>query len=240
MSAALARPIPESRRIRVRVWELPVRIAHWCIVFSLLVLAATGFYIGHPFISVSGMARDHFVMGTIKVIHFYAAIVFTLAVLSRLAWMFMGNRYARWNQFIPTSRRRLHNMYESLRFYLFIRRDPPPVIGHNALAGAAYSVIYGICLVMIGTGLAMYAPQAPVGSPMRWFAFLIPFFGGLPTARLIHHIGMWLLLAFMVHHVYSSILVSAVEHNATIESIVSGNKFVTPETLAEESEESDA
>lgn len=240
MSAALAKPMPESARIPVRVWELPVRIAHWLIVFSILVLAATGFYIGNPFISVPGMARDHFVMGTMKVVHFYAAIVFTLAVLSRIAWMFMSNRYGRWHQFIPTTGRRLRNLYQSIEFYMFIRHRPPTTIGHNALAGATYAVIYGICLVMIGTGLAMYAPAAAVGSPMRWFAVLIPLFGGLPTARLIHHIGMWLLLAFMIFHVYCSILVTSIEQNSTIESIISGNKFVTPETLAHESEERDA
>ncbi len=240
MSAALARPMPESRRIRVRVWELPVRIAHWLIVFSLLVLAATGFYIGHPFISVPAPARDHFVMGTVKVIHFYAAIVFTLAVLSRLLWMFLGNRYARWNQFVPTTAARWRDLRETFKFYIFVRRDPPSTVGHSALAGVFYAAVYGVCLVMIGTGLAMYAPEASVGSPMRWFAFLIPFFGGLPTAHLIHHIGMWVLLAFAVHHVYSAILYSAVQHNGTVESIVSGNKFVEPEALAAEAEESDA
>ena len=63
------------------------------------VLSATGFYIGHPFIAVSGPARDHFVMGTMRVIHLYTAIVFSLAVLFRIYWMFVGNRYARWDQY---------------------------------------------------------------------------------------------------------------------------------------------
>jgi Ni/Fe-hydrogenase 1 B-type cytochrome subunit len=59
------------------VWELPVRVTHWLIVVSIAVLAVTGYYIGDPFIAVSGPARDHFVMGTMRVIHLYAAIVFT-------------------------------------------------------------------------------------------------------------------------------------------------------------------
>ena len=37
---------------------------------------------------------------------------------------------------------------------------------------------------------------------------------------------MWLLWGFAVHHVYSAILMSQVEANATIESIFSGYKFV--------------
>jgi Ni/Fe-hydrogenase 1 B-type cytochrome subunit len=68
---------------------------------------------------------------------------------------------------------------------------------------------------------------------MRLFTFLIPLFGGLQSARAIHHIGMWLLLGFAVHHVYSAILMSQVEANATVESIVSGYKFVPRQDVLE-------
>ena len=61
---------------------------------------------------------------------------------------------------------------------------------------------------------------------MRWFGFLQPVFGGLATMRYLHHLGMWLLLGFFAHHVFSSILMSNIEQNATLESIVSGYKFV--------------
>jgi hypothetical protein len=101
--------LPPARRdlVRVYVWQLPVRITHWLIAGSILVLSVTGFYIGTPFIIVSGPAGQHFVMGTIKVIHYYAAIVFTLAVGVRLLWMFMGNKYSRWDKFLPVRERRL-------------------------------------------------------------------------------------------------------------------------------------
>jgi Ni/Fe-hydrogenase 1 B-type cytochrome subunit len=42
---------------------------------------------------------------------------------------------------------------------------------------------------------------------------------------------MWLLLGFAVHHVYSSVLMSTIEANATVESIFSGYKFVPREDL---------
>jgi Ni/Fe-hydrogenase 1 B-type cytochrome subunit len=42
---------------------------------------------------------------------------------------------------------------------------------------------------------------------------------------------MWLLLGFAVHHVYSSVLMSTVEANATVESIFSGYKFVPEDDL---------
>ena len=90
-----------SELVRVYVWEVPVRVTHWLIALSIVVLSATGLYIGHPFITVSGRPRQHFVMGWVKVIHGYTAYVFMAAVVVRLIWMFTGNRYARWDKFIP-------------------------------------------------------------------------------------------------------------------------------------------
>jgi Ni/Fe-hydrogenase 1 B-type cytochrome subunit len=84
---------------------------------------------------------------------------------------------------------------------------------------------------MIFTGLAMLSASAPVDSYLRWFDFLQPIFGGLATARYLHHVGMWLLLGFFAHHIFSAILMSNIEQNATLESIFSGYKFVPREDL---------
>ena len=220
-----------SEIVRVYVWELPVRVTHWLIALSIAVLSATGIYIGHPFITVSGPAGEHFVMGWAKVIHSYAAIAFTLSVLARVTWMFTGNKYAHWDKFIPVHRPRRSGLWPTLKFYLFALRKPPGFVGHNPLAGLTYTLVFGLYFAAIATGLAMYSASAGVGSPMRAFTFLIPFAGGLQTARWIHHIVMWLLLGFTVHHVYSGVLMSSVEANATMESIFSGFKFVPREDL---------
>ena len=39
---------------------------------------------GYPMLTAAGEASDHFLMGWAKLIHFYAAIVFALSVLSRI------------------------------------------------------------------------------------------------------------------------------------------------------------
>jgi Ni/Fe-hydrogenase 1 B-type cytochrome subunit len=233
-AAAPARPFDppkakqssEGRLVRVYVWELPVRLTHWGIALSIFVLAFTGFYIGRPFLVVPGEARFHFVMGTVKAIHFYAAIVFAIAVLSRIAWMFLGNRYARWNQLLPVSAERLREWWQALAFYLFLRREPPPVVGHSPLAGAAYSVVFLLYLLMIATGFALYSASAALDSPMRVFDFLVPLLGGLQTARWIHHVSMWLLLGFFVHHLSSALLMSILERTGVLDSIFSGYKYL--------------
>ena len=226
-------PHSEHRKdlVRVYVWEFPVRLTHWVIAISFFVLGVTGFYIGHPFITVSGEAKQHFVMGWMRAIHFYFAIAFVLAVVLRIAWMFMGNKYASWNKFIPVTKRRFKGLLPTIKFYLSNMRKPPGFVGHNPLAGLDYTIIFLLDIVLIVTGFAMYAASAPRGSVMQVFTLLIPYVGGLQTARLIHHVTMWLIAGFAVHHVYSAVLMSTVEANATIESIVSGYKFVPREDL---------
>lgn len=210
---------------RVYVWDAMVRTTHWAIVLSIFVLSFTGIYIGRPFYAVSSVG-DHFVMGTMKAIHFWAAIVFTLAVLSRIAWMFLGPKYARWNQFLPVAGERRRGLWETLKFYLLIRKDEPGFVGHNPLAGLAYVAVFGLYLTAIGTGLGIYALSADVGTWPRAFTWLAFLFGGPQTARWIHHMVMWLLLGFMVHHIASAILMARVERTGTMDSIFSGFKFV--------------
>ena len=227
-SAPLAAP---SDVVRVYVWQIPVRITHWLIALSIVVLSVTGFYIGNPFITVSGPAGQHFVMGWIKVIHRWTAWVFVGAVLARVIWMFTGNKYAHWDKFIPIHRSRIRGLWPTIKFYLFALRKPPGFVGHNPVAGATYTLVFGLYFLAIATGLMLSGASADVESPLRWFATWAPLVGGLQIARWIHHVVMWLLLGFAVHHVYSSVLMSTIEANATVESIFSGYKFVPREDL---------
>ncbi len=237
MNNVQAAPIPsqpvvaeELNLARVYVWELPVRVCHWAIVLSIAVLAVTGLYIGRPFLLSPGEARGEFVMGWMTAVHYYAAIVFTLAVLARIAWMFMGNPYSRWDKFVPFRHRRVRGILPTIKYYLFLSR-PPGFVGHNPLAGLTYLAVYALCLVQVLTGLALFSVNMDIHSPLRVFAFLLPLFGGAQTARWIHHVIVWLLLGFVVHHVYAAVLVGIAERNATVDSIVSGYKWVNPKDL---------
>ncbi len=217
---------------KVYVWEWPVRLTHWLTAISIWVLSVTGVYIGFPFLIVSGEAGQAFWTGWMRVIHSYAAIVFALSVLSRIAWMFMGNHYSRWYNFIPVRRESRRGLGQTLKYYLFALRLPPGYVGHNPLAGLTYALLFVTFLVQIATGLALYAAGAHYASPFRAFAFLGPLFGGLQSARFIHHLIMWMIWPFFAHHVYSAILMSQVEPTATVESIFSGHKFVPATDVA--------
>lgn len=222
---------PSSDIVRVYVWQIPVRVTHWLIVLSIAVLSATGIYIGHPFMTVPGPAGQSFVMGWMKVIHGYTAFVFIGAVLARVIWMFTGNKYARWDKFLPVYRTRQKGFWPTVSFYSFMRDQPPGYVGHNPLAGFTYVAVFGLYFVAIGTGLAMRGASADVDSAMRWFASLAPLVGGLQIARWIHHAVMWLLLGFAVHHVYSAVLMASIEKTGTMDSIFTGYKWVPKREL---------
>lgn len=237
--AALAE-MERDERVSVYVWDVPTRVLHWSMVFSLFALAVTGFYIGTPFISVPGGAADHFVMGTMRAIHLYAGIVFAATIVARVIWMFTGNYWARWRQFVPTTRARWGRFFETVRFYTFLQVGESGTVGHNPVAGLAYLGVYALCGVEILTGLVLWAPSLPAGSPLAVFAGLAPWLGGFQVVRWVHHVVMWLLLGFFVHHLASAMLMSRFEGNGLMGSIFSGLKFVRREDLEKElSEELD-
>lgn len=208
------------------VWELPVRLAHWVSVICIGVLTVTGIYIAFPFIGTSGDAVNQFLMGTVRFVHFVTAFVFTVSVLSRIYWMFVGNRWASWKQFLPIHPARRRGIGRMLSFYLFLRRKAPGVIGHNPLAGMAYSVLFVLFLMQIATGFALYALPFESGFFPTVFGWITLIFGVQPV-RVVHDLVMWLILAFVVHHVYTAILIDMEERSGLMSSIFSGYKSLT-------------
>lgn len=209
---------------RVYVWDLVVRMTHWIIMITVFILAITGIYLGKPYLIPSGPANEQFVMANMKVVHFYAAIIFTLAVVSRVAWMFIGSHYAGWRQFVPMGKRRRGDVFRMFKFYTFLRSEPPLNVGHNPLAGMTYLAVFGLYFTLILTGFALYSVST--NGYMQFWQFLVPIFGGLQMARWIHHVAMWFLLGFVAHHIWSAMLVSRIEGMGLIDSLFSGFKFL--------------
>ena len=214
-------------RVRLYVWQLPVRFSHWLTAAAIVVLSITGVYIADPFLIPPGGS----VMTTIRTVHIAAAIALLISGLLRTVWLLTGNRFARWKAFIPTTRLQVTELFRQAAFYGFIRREIPKVLGHNQLAASAYLILFFLLLVETITGFALdgLLGAEPGASMFGWLRDLM----GSQTIRLIHHISMWAILAIALFHVYSCILVDHVERNGLMSSIVSGYKFVTPEEILE-------
>lgn len=223
-----------GEQYRQYIWDVTVRSTHWCTALSVFALSLSGIYIGDPYIVAPGEAQGRFVMGTAKAIHFYSGMILCISVSVRLLWMFVGPRRATWREFIPTDRERLVGIFTTLAFYLFIRHAPPRSPGHNPLAGMTYVLVFLLYIFMIVSGLAMAGLSAHVESPLRWLGPVVGLFGGAQTTRWLHHLGMWLLLGFVAHHVFSAFLISVVKQSGTVESIFSGYKWVKPKEAQRE------
>ncbi|HXV22561.1 MAG TPA: Ni/Fe-hydrogenase, b-type cytochrome subunit [Desulfuromonadales bacterium] len=211
------------------VWEWPVRITHWVNVLAIAVLSVTGFYIGHPFYTATDTAQ--YIMGWNRFIHFTFAYLFTVSIIARLIWAFLGNRHASWKAFFPwASKEGRRNIAGTFKYYTFLQRQVPSVLGHNGLAAMAYSAVFALFLLQVLTGFGLYSLYAPDGAMAASFGWVVSLLG-LQGGRLIHHLIMWLLLGFAVHHVYSAWLMDVKEKNGTLSSIFGGYKFVEPEDL---------
>jgi Ni/Fe-hydrogenase 1 B-type cytochrome subunit len=217
-----------SQRVRVYVWQVPVRVTHWVIFASVMVLTVTGAYIADPFL----VPMEGSVMSTMRFWHMLAAWVFLAAGLARTYWLFAGNRFARWRAFFPVTRAQLREVAAQTGWYLFLRRDAPKVLGHNQLAAGAYLIVFFLFFIQTITGFAL----AGVDGSEPWaslFGWVPAVFLGIQNVRLVHHLVMWAIIGFMIHHVYSALLVEHWEKNGLMSSIFTGYKFITRGEIAE-------
>ena len=226
LPANVVRPIDQSlppmmERVRVYVWELPVRLTHWVTFAALVVLTITGSYIADPFFFTPGQDT----MRLVRFIHLVAAYSFVASGVLRTYWLFAGNQFSRWSAFIPTNRRHLREVVSQTQFYLFLRKDLPGILGHNALASGTYLVVFLLFLVQTLTGFALVGIHGtqPWATLLGWVPSVM---FGEQGVRVIHHLLMWAIVAFAIHHVYSAILVDHIERNGLISSIFAGSKFV--------------
>ncbi|MBB3773372.1 cytochrome b [Angulomicrobium tetraedrale] len=120
----------------VRVWDPVVRLFHWTVV--------------------TGCVLNLFILPEGKLAHRYVGYAVAGALVVRLIWGFIGTRYARFSDFVPTPAR--------LRSYLaaLAKGREPRMLGHNPAAA-----------VMMLTLMALLASVAVTG----WMTTLDAFWG---------------------------------------------------------------
>jgi Ni/Fe-hydrogenase 1 B-type cytochrome subunit len=211
---------------RIYVWEFPVRLYHWVNAACIVALAATGYLVGSPLaISYSHEAYQQYWFGTVRFIHFVAAFVFFFNFLVRIYWGFVGNRFARWRNFLPVRREQWREMSEVLKVdILQTSAHELHSVGHNALAGFIYFLSFLMFLFQAFTGFALYSAMS--GSPLlHLFNFVVPLMGGDFVVRQWHHAALWFFVVFTIIHVYLVAYHDYVEGRGTTSSIVGGWKF---------------
>ncbi|MBM7866314.1 Ni/Fe-hydrogenase, b-type cytochrome subunit [Heliobacterium gestii] len=211
----------------VYVWELPVRIYHWLNALSIVLLMATGLYIGNPLLRptvVTGEAATNFFMGYAFMIHIAAGYLFIANYLFRLYWAFVGNEYARSHHW-PWQKSFWIEFFDVLLSYLFLKHHKDEHLGHNPVANLAY---FGFIMVgsvfMALTGFAMYGELNPNGffGGLQWVFHI---FGPSYNVHMLHRLMAWGIVGFVVTHLYLAIRHDMFARNGTLSSMVSGYKF---------------
>ncbi len=212
---------------RIYVWELPVRFYHWVNALAVLTLAITGYLIGQPLAIQRGReAAFSYWFGTVRFTHFLAAFVFFFNFLFRIYWGFVGNRFARWHNFIPYRKEQFKEAVDVLKVDI-LQAETKPIesIGHNAVAGLTYFLTFLAFVFQSITGFGMYAAMSDASLP-RAFAWIVPLMGGDFAVRQWHHLMMWFFIIFSMVHVYLVFYHDYVEGRGVISSMAGGWKFV--------------
>jgi Ni/Fe-hydrogenase 1 B-type cytochrome subunit len=209
----------------VYVYEAPVRLWHWVTLLAMIVLAVTGYLIGAPLPAIGGEAFDTYFFATIRMIHFIAAWVFTVVLLVRIYWAFVGNHSSRSIFYVPVwSGEWWKGFWSQVKYYLFLQDEADLWVGHNPVAQLAMFFMFTLgSLFLVITGFALYAEQWGWGTvPMQLFGWVFVVFGDPQTVRTLHHLAMWYLLLFVLIHVYMAFREDVMSGESVISTMVNG------------------
>lgn len=131
--------------VKIRVWDLPTRLFHWCLVLAVMGLFATG--------NAGGSWMNwHMRLGY---------CVFALLVF-RLAWGIFGGRWSRFTQFVPTPG----------QLWAYLKgKGAPHAVGHNPAGALSVLAFLSVLSLQVATGLisddeiAFTGPLTPLVSP---------------------------------------------------------------------------
>ena len=121
------------------VWDRTTRWFHWVNAICVLGLMAVGLVIFNS--KVLGVSGDGKVL--LKTIHVYTGYVFTVNLVWRLIWGFIGNKYARWKAILPVGK----DYWCSVQAYIVAtkRGEAEQYLGHNPV-GRLMVIFYLFCL----------------------------------------------------------------------------------------------
>ncbi len=220
-------PAPSGSYRWVYLWGWPIRATHWAAVAAFVTLIVTGFYIGQPYFMTSGEASAHYLMGSVRFVHFVAAGVLVACGILRVYWLFAGNRFERWPALFPLRAKDWRHLGQQVKYYLMIQPEKAPhYLGHNPLQQLSYTLLYLVVVVQIVTGFALYGQYLPGGAWYTAAGWVAPLLGGLQVVRFVHHVLTWVILTFVPIHIYLALRADLLEHTGTVSSIVSGGRFV--------------
>lgn len=183
--AERAQSVGYDREKEVQTRSLLVRISHWLLALSILIMIASGFRIYNAMHGAPGIA-------TAFTWHFVGLSLLLPSFLLYILWGMLSGHFQR--DFLPVSAGAFRRDFVSaLRLRLEHRQGE-----YNAVQKVFYWVVLAAILLMIVSGIAMWKPVQSY--PLEVL------FGGLQGARLVHFLAAGVIVAFLLVHVTLVIL----------------------------------
>lgn len=226
-------------------WDRTIRCFHWINVLCLFGLVAVGVVILNA--KVLGVPNDGKIL--LKTTHVWIGYVFTLNLLWRLIWAFIGGTNARWRAILPGGRgylKELSNYITGLR-----TGQLQQYVGHNPIGRIAITLLLLLLLIQAVTGLVLAGTDLfypPFGSWIAaWVAAegvdsttLVPYapeqyneaaYEAMRTLRkpfiTVHYYNFYLLIFLTILHVLAVILTELREGGSLITAMFSGRKLLS-------------
>ena len=180
--------------IKVRVWDLPIRIFHWALVAGISGLAISG--------TLGGNAMNwHFRFG-------YAVLAL---LMFRLVWGLVGGRWSRFGAFVYAP--------QTVIDYLRGKGRPEHGVGHSPVGALSVFAMLGVLVLQVGSGLVSDDEIAFSGPLSRFVSNAT-----VSQATSYHaDIGKWLLLGLVVLHI-AAIVFYLVRKQNLVGAMLHGDK----------------
>lgn len=167
---------------------LSIRIFHWLLVLSVILLVGSGLYISSPGLMPYASMRKA------KRYHLLSQFLFMGAIVWRFYYAIKTNNY---REIIP-SRRDLLALWPLVKFEAFFTSVVPSFRKYNPLQKLVYTSWIPSFIIQGVTGLVLLAP--------RLFSRLEGLFGGLGRARRVHYLNTLYLISTIMGHIYFALI----------------------------------
>jgi Ni/Fe-hydrogenase 1 B-type cytochrome subunit len=218
-----------------------MRIIHWLNAICMVVAVITGLYIGHPYYQsfIADPAVDKYVMAWNRWGHFMVAIIFDVTAVL-IGYLYFFSRFEKpYKKLIPTIKNIVEFWEVFLNLITFNRRKNFDSSHSDSYNIVFFTIFHLLLVFMLFTGLQLYVHGLASGESSIgtwWPAMLhlttdwtINVFGGNMGVRIAHHTSMYLILVWVMCHVYYQIWRTIFWKEGDIAIVIGGSKFVKEE-----------
>ena len=218
-----------------------MRIIHWANAICMVVAVVTGLYIGYPYYQsfIADPAVDKYVMAWNRWGHFMVAIIFDVTAVL-IGYLYFFSRFEKpYKKLIPTIKNIVEFWEVFLNLITFNRRKNFDSSHSDSYNIVFFTIFHLLLVFMLFTGLQLYVHGLASGESSIgtwWPAMLhlvtdwtLQVFGGNMGVRIAHHISMYLILVWVMCHVYYQIWRTIFWKEGDIAIVIGGSKFVKEE-----------